>query len=651
MPEALLAMFRNGPGVVGDVIHRFDRDEDERLNPEDERLNPYLSNGYTLKKPRVEKRTLGETPANRSRPTKRVQPDVTQGDDSRVGNLTISDDGGAGVSPLDFKPSGGLEPEGVPSRELELEGVGGPLYESRRRRAPPSQGSGEGTETPSESRDDAGDSDDQPLGTLAHVLSYVPGLGGNSSKQTETPISGKPTELRKGMLSRLNPWSRSTPSEAEEKSLELERERERLELEREQESLRLNQEALEEEQLEFKGRVKREEGNIKVSFEEIEKEAERVGALTDQLQSEIAGSKRLQKNLQAELGEAEALRKRYEGGLAKLKKDETKLTERDARLTAIHEQIQAQSGTVDSLTKDIEQRQRDLSELNTKIGSLEFDVFSLEADKREVERLQRLKTRATAATKRLQEEYERKEGKLEAQIREKQQEFDELQANLGTIKALQSALGQKEGEIEALKQEKIQLTKQHGEELSRNVSASQTRALEAEQLGEEQKGEISRLNERIAELTGQLEKNKTDWQSEKKSFEQEIDEKSAEIEELTRKVEKKKSVVKDLEELEQELQTQKNIVNNLDRLLDIAFVADFLPILAYVREKIGSGNSFSSDLVNIFFTEKDPGKFERVDDPITVLERVEKRFELDDSQIEKIEGKASYKRWVEEHGV
>ena len=49
MPEALLAMFRNGPGVVGNVIHRFDRDEDERLNP-------YLSNGYTLKKPRVEKR-------------------------------------------------------------------------------------------------------------------------------------------------------------------------------------------------------------------------------------------------------------------------------------------------------------------------------------------------------------------------------------------------------------------------------------------------------------------------------------------------------------------------------------------------------------------------------------------------------------------
>jgi hypothetical protein len=73
--------------------------------------------------------------------------------------------------------------------------------------------------------------------------------------------------------------------------------------------------------------------------------------------------------------------------------------------------------------------------------------------------------------------------------------------------------------------------------------------------------------------------------------------------------------------------------------------------LVYLKSTIGNTTGLLEDLFYIFFTEKDPGKFERVDDPITVLQRVEKRFELDDSEIEKIEGKASYKRWVEEHGV
>ena len=636
MPEELLAMFRNGPGVVGNVIHRFDRDEDERLNP-------YLSNGYTLKKPRVEKRPFkGETLRRLSpaQPMRRldVRPQSGSREDDSLSSsdnpVDDDDDDGAGTGfrTPDFGQSGELQPPlgvATPFDEVrQMRGfTQGDASPARPVRQPDVRPQTDSREDDDDDGDEQpGESQDQPTGLISRLVSRFRGDG--AKKQPEAPrLEGDP-KTRKGMASWSSPW-RPTPAE--------------------QESSRLNQEALEERQREFERRVEREEGNIKVGFAEIEEEAERVGALTDQLQSEIAEAKRLQKKSQAELGEAETLRKTYNDAIADLEQRETNLTKRDEGLTAIHKQIEEQFGTVELLTKDIELRRGELEQLNTRIGSLELDVFSLEADKREVERLQGLKTRVTVATKDLHGRYEQKEAKLKVQISEKQRELEDLTKDLGTIETLQSTLGQVRGERKTLKQQKEQLTEQHKAEtkkLSQERDASDTRALQAEQRSNEQKKEIDRLNADIAELTKQLKESETGWQGEKELFELEIAQKSADIEELTRKVEKKKSVVKDLEEL---LQDQKKNFNAFHELLDQEIVVDFIPSLAYLRTGKKNEYSFLSDLFTIFMDE---GRqiYTEEEDFATVLGNIIRLFQLDEPQIKKMEEKSFFKIWYDKYG-
>ena len=604
-------MFRNGPGVVGNVIHRFDRDEDERLNP-------YLSNGYTLKKPRVEKRTLGETPPNRSRPTKRVQPDVTQGDDSRVGNLPISDGAGTGVP--DFKPSGELEPKVD----------GGPLNILRQTRTPPLQ-----------SNVGKGDSERQKPGLLTRFRTNW-GKGrpkGDSSKLAETPISGETAEPRKGMASWLRSW-RASPTEKE--------------------SLRLDQEALEEEQRAFERRVKKEEGNIEAGFAEIEKEAERVGALKDQRQSEIAESKRLQKKLQVELGEAEKLQKRYEDALKNVEQRETNLTERDEGLTAIHEQIQAQFGTVDSLREKIEEREMELNQLNSYISSLNLDKEFLERDNSTLERtrasLRKGIKSAQKAAKELQQKNRKGQELLEKQIGEKQREFDGLQADLGTIETLRNELAQSEDDgrerDEAHALEITRLTQKHSREADRWQIAKETFEQEIVQKSTEIKTletKLAKKKERVKRLTGMISQLNSDLEeSARKAAERDAEMIELEKSFVSWKDDFQFKLKREVRvSLDNAAEYERKIVN----LFEDDFVTDFFPVLIYLKSMIGNKAGLLEDLFYIFFTEKEPGKFERVNDPETVLQRVEKRFDLDDPEIKKIEGKASWKRWVEKYAL
>ena len=516
MPEPLLAKFRGGPGVVGNVVHRFDRDEHERLNP-------YRPNGYTLKKPRVKKRSFdGETPrpAQRARRQADVIPQSDSGEDDPFrssGNPdALAADAGTGPSDPDFEQSGQTlgfrqgdgdddDPISPPADSADdgtgtgiLDSPSEPEFEQSDVR-PQSDSSDDDSLIPNDDFSDneggeqPGKLGDPPTGPMSRLRSmFRRDDGKKTAEQPKDPPSEDVPETRRGISSWFN-WGRKG-TDAEQESLGRNEE--------EEERLRLERQALEEERKE----LEQDQRYAEEDREAIKVESARTGDLRRSYEEKFAESERLQKDLQEKQKEAETLQQLYEDKLSELQQDETKLTRRDAELTEIHEQIKARYGTVEALSEQIQQRRKDLEQLSREISSLELNENILLQNKeeltRELTKLKKKIPRAHDAIKELQGKYKRREAELEGQIREKQRELEALTRDLGTIETLRTTLAQVREEHKALEQQKGR-HEADIERLSQQKEASDTSASQAKQRSDEQEREIISLKDKIKSLTGQ----------------------------------------------------------------------------------------------------------------------------------------------------